>query len=122
MTWKELLEEPTLKIAYVFTCLQKLRILLGQKNTVTEKDFERQWSTKKRVTTFEVVVVGMHSSWCDFTVRVRERVRFTSGQDFARTAGSGLSCNINLKILVFLIGDHELYVPVFNCQSQKVSH
>ena len=66
-----------------------------KKSIITEKDFERQWITKKRATTIGVVVVGKtcgrHLSWCGFTVRVRERVRvrFTCGQDFARTAGSG---------------------------------
>ena len=34
--------------------------------------------------------MGRHLSWCGFTVRVRER--FTCGQDFARTAGSGKYC------------------------------
>lgn len=41
----------------VFTCLQKLRILLGRKKAATEKDFARQRSTKKQAT-FEVVLVG----------------------------------------------------------------
>ena len=43
----------------LFTCLQKIRILLGRKKKAgTEKDFARQWSPKKQVANFEVGVVG----------------------------------------------------------------
>ena len=36
----------------------KIKDSAEKKSIVTEKDFERQWITKKRATTFEVVVVG----------------------------------------------------------------
>ena len=85
----------------VFTCLQKLGIFSAEKKSIfTEKDFERQWITKKPATTFGVVVVGktcgetfelvrFHGAVCG--VRERVRVRFTCGQDFARTAGSAFT-------------------------------
>ena len=84
----------------MFTCLKKLRILPKKKSIVTEKDFEKQWITKKRATTFGVVVVRKTCGKTFELVRfhgagagcgVRERVRFTCGQDFARTAGSDKS-------------------------------
>ena len=36
----------------------KIKDSAEKKSIVTEKDFERQWITKKRATTFGVVVVG----------------------------------------------------------------
>ena len=95
---QDLLEEPPLKIAYKEVCLLacKNEGFCRKKSIVTEKDFERQWITKQTSDNFWSSSCGENlwgDIWAGAVSRcgcgVRVRVRFTCGQTFARTPGSG---------------------------------